>query len=154
MWVTDFGLAHDASDNQTLTHTGDLLGTLRYLAPERLSGKGDARVDIYGLGVTLYELVCGRPAYPEADRATLLNRLLHHDPPGPRQVDPRIARDFETIVLKAMARDPAHRYATAGAMARGPHAVPRRSPDPGPASQPVGASPAMVPAQPDGCRRC
>ena len=117
VWVTDFGLAHDASDTQSLTNTGDFLGTLRYLPPERLNGRGDARADIYGLGVTLYELTCGRPAYAEADRAQLLHQLLNHDPPGPRQRDPRIARDFETIVLKAMARAPEHRYATAGELA-------------------------------------
>ncbi len=117
VWVTDFGLAHDASDTATLTHTGDFLGTLRYVAPERLAGQGDERVDIYGLGVTLYELVCGRPAYAEADRAILLLQVLHTDPPRPRQLAPRIARDLETIVLKAMARDRNGRYATAEALA-------------------------------------
>jgi WD40 repeat protein/tetratricopeptide (TPR) repeat protein len=117
VWVTDFGLAHDASDENTLTHTGDFLGTLRYVAPERLEGRGDARADIYGLGVTLYELVCGRPAYPDADRSLLLHRLLHEDPPRPRQINPAIARDLETIILKAMARDPRERYLPAAAMA-------------------------------------
>jgi WD40 repeat protein/tetratricopeptide (TPR) repeat protein len=116
-WVTDFGLAYDACETQTLTDTGDFLGTLRYLAPERLVGRGDARSDVYGLGATLYELVCGRPAYDEGDRAVLMHRILQADPPRPRQVDPRIARDLETIVLKAMARDPGHRYATARALA-------------------------------------
>jgi WD40 repeat protein len=118
VWVTDFGLAYDACETQTLTHTGDFLGTLRYLAPERLGGRGDARSDLYGLGATLYELVCGRPAYAEGDRAVLMHRLLEDDPPRPRQVDPRIARDLETIVLKAMARDPQRRYVTAEALAQ------------------------------------
>ncbi len=117
VWVTDFGLAHDASDTATLTHTGDFLGTLRYVAPERITGQGDARADIYGLGVTLYEMVCGQPARLEADRAALLHQLLHHDPPTPRQLKPRIARDLDTIVLKAMARDPEARYARAEALA-------------------------------------
>ena len=58
VWVTDFGLAHDDSDTMTLTETGDLLGTLRDPAPERLNGQGDSRLDIYGLGVSLYELGC------------------------------------------------------------------------------------------------
>jgi WD40 repeat protein len=116
VWVTDFGLAYDACETQTLTHTGDFLGTLRYVAPERISGQGDERADIYGLGVTLYELTCGRPAYEEADRAALLHRILHHDPPSPRQLAPGIPHDLETIVLKAMARDPDHRYATARAL--------------------------------------
>ena len=117
VWVTDFGLAHDASDTVTLTNTGDFLGTLRYVAPERITGQGDARADVYGLGVTLYELVCGRPALSEPDRAALLHQILHHDPLTPRQLNPRIARDLDTIVLKAMARDPEARYATAEAVA-------------------------------------
>ncbi len=117
VWVTDFGLAHDESDTMTLTETGDLLGTLRYLAPERLNGPGDSRLDIYGLGVSLYELACRRPAYAETDRAALIHRVMNQEPPPPRQVEPKIAPDLETIILKAMARDPAHRYATAAAMA-------------------------------------
>ena len=87
------------------------------MAPERFAGRGDARADIYGLGATLYELACGRPAFPEADRAVLIHRVLHQDPPRPRQVDPRVPRDLETIVLKAMAREPSHRYATAAELA-------------------------------------
>ncbi len=117
VWVTDFGLAHDAGDSAVLTGTGDVLGTLRYLAPERLTGRGDARADIYGLGVTLYELACGRPAYEPTDRSMLIHRLMHQDPPRPRLVRPAMARDLETIILKAIARDPDHRYATAGALA-------------------------------------
>jgi WD40 repeat protein len=116
VWVTDFGLAKDASD-ETLTHTGDFLGTLRYMPPERIGGQSDERADIYGLGVSLYELICCRPPFAEADRAKLLDQVLRHDPPRPRQLDPQVPRDLETIVLKAMARDPAHRYATAGALA-------------------------------------
>ena len=117
VWVTDFGLAHDASDTLTLTESGDFLGTLRYAAPERFSGRGDERADIYGLGVTLYQLVCGRPAFAEADRSALLRQVLHEAPPAPRQCRPRIARDLETIVLKAIEREPQARYATAAALA-------------------------------------
>ncbi len=86
VWITDFGLAHDASDTATLTHTGDFVGTLRYSAPERIGGHGDARVDLYGLGLTLYELACGRPAFAEADRGVLLHQLLHADPVTPRRL--------------------------------------------------------------------
>jgi eukaryotic-like serine/threonine-protein kinase len=117
VWVTDFGLAHDASDTLSLTQTGDVLGTWRYLAPERFSGRGDERTDIYGLGITLYELVCGRPAYAEADRSVLVHQILHQDPPRPRQIHPAIARDLETIVVKATEREPGQRYATAEALA-------------------------------------
>ncbi|MFO0888580.1 MAG: protein kinase [Isosphaeraceae bacterium] len=117
VWVTDFGLAQDSSDTRSLTTTGDFIGTLRYAAPERLSGKGDARSDLYGLGVTLYEMICGRPAFEAGDRAAVIHRVLHQEPPAPREVRPGISRDLETIVLRAMAREPGQRYATAGAMA-------------------------------------
>ncbi len=117
VWVTDFGLAHDSSDTFTLTHTGEFLGSLRYVAPERLSGQGDERADIYALGVTLYELVCGRPAYEDAERSALVHQILNQDPPSPRQCNPRIARDLETIIIKAMERDAKQRYATADALA-------------------------------------
>ncbi len=117
VWITDFGLAFDSSDTQTLTHTGDVLGTLRYMAPERFAGQGGTGADIYALGTTLYELACGRPAFPEADRAALIHQVLHEDPSRPRQLDPRVPRDLETIILKAMAREPSHRYATAAELA-------------------------------------
>jgi WD40 repeat protein/serine/threonine protein kinase len=118
VWITDFGLAYDSTDTETLTHSGEFLGTLRYTAPERIGGRGDARADIYGLGVSLYELACGRPAFAQTDRAALLNHVVHHDPLPPREVDPRVPRDLETIILKAMARDPSHRYQTASELAQ------------------------------------
>ena len=117
VWITDFGLAYDTADTQTLTHTGDLLGTIRYMAPERFVGRGDAGADIYGLGITLYELAAGRPAFPDGDRAVLIHQVMDQDPPRLRQLDPRVPRDLETIVLKAMAREPSHRYATAAELA-------------------------------------
>jgi serine/threonine protein kinase len=66
VWVTDFGLAK--TDDEGLTHTGDILGTIRYMAPERFSGACDVRADIYSLGLTLYELVVLRPAFASPDR--------------------------------------------------------------------------------------
>jgi serine/threonine protein kinase len=116
VWVTDFGLAK-AEGSSELTGAGDIVGTLRYLPPERFDGVSDPRGDIYGLGVTLYELLTLRPAFDEPDRARLIERVTHGRPPPPRQIDGRIPRDLETIVLKALARDPAERYPTAGALA-------------------------------------
>jgi serine/threonine protein kinase/WD40 repeat protein len=116
VWVTDFGLAK-AEGSDALTGTGDLLGTFRYMAPERFAGGGDARSDVYSLGVTLYELLTLRPAFADADRARLIARVTHDDPPRPRRLEPRLPRDLETIVLKAMAREPAARYASAGDLA-------------------------------------
>jgi len=116
VWVTDFGLAK-AEGSGELTHTGDILGTLRYMAPERFQGVSDVRGDVYGLGVTLYEMLTLRPAFDDADRARLVQRVTNENPLRPRQIDPHVPRDLETIVLKAMAKEPADRYPSAAAMA-------------------------------------
>jgi WD40 repeat protein/serine/threonine protein kinase len=112
VWVTDFGLAKADSDGDNLTHTGDIIGTLRYLAPERFSGQGDVRSDVYSLGLTLYELLALRPAFDESDRNKLVKQVMHDEPVRPRKVNPAVPRDLETVILKAVARDPAHRYQT------------------------------------------
>ncbi|HEY2154852.1 MAG TPA: serine/threonine-protein kinase, partial [Isosphaeraceae bacterium] len=115
VWITDFGLAK--ADEDGLTATGDILGTLRYMAPERFRGQGDARADIYGLGMTLYELLTLRPAYDSSDRMKLIEQIKAQEPPRPRSIDTRIPRDLETIILKAIYKAPEGRYATAEAMA-------------------------------------
>ncbi len=115
VWIADFGLAKAEDDR--LTATGDILGTLRYMAPERFRGAGDARVDVYALGLTLYELLTLRPAFGAPDRAKLIERVLSDEPPRPRSLDERIPRDLETIVLKAIDKEPGRRYPTADAMA-------------------------------------
>src|SRR5262249_14221404 len=84
VWVTDFGLAKAASDSDDLTHTGDVVGTLRYMAPERFSGQGDLRSDVYSLGLTLYELLALRPAFDETNRNKLVKEVLHGEPARPR----------------------------------------------------------------------
>jgi WD40 repeat protein/serine/threonine protein kinase len=112
VWVTDFGLAKLA-DSEDLTHNGDIVGTVRYLAPERFQGKADARSDLYALGLTLYELLTLRSAFDERDRNKLIAQVMHADPPRPRQISPAVPRDLETIVLKALERDPQRRYQTA-----------------------------------------
>ncbi len=117
VWVTDFGLAKGEADADDLTHSGDLLGTLRYAPPERFAGRSDARGDVYGLGLTLYELLTLRPAFSETDRSKLLEQVLHAEPPRPRRLVASLPRDLETIVLKAIDRDPARRYQTAGELA-------------------------------------
>jgi WD40 repeat protein/serine/threonine protein kinase len=117
VWVTDFGLAKADSDTDALTQTGDLVGTMRYMAPERFSGQGDVRSDVYALGLTLYELLTLRPAFEDLDRNQLIKRILHDDPVRPRKLNRAVPADLETIVLKAVARDPDHRYQTPAAMA-------------------------------------
>jgi WD40 repeat protein len=115
VWITDFGLAK--TDDDGLTASGDILGTLRYMAPCRFRGEGDARADIYALGLTLYELLTLRPAYDSPDRLKLIEQIKAQEPPRPRAIDGRIPRDLETIVLKAIEKDPARRYASAAAVA-------------------------------------
>jgi WD40 repeat protein/serine/threonine protein kinase len=115
VWVADFGLAKTA-ETDDLTHTGDILGTIRYMAPERFQGSCDARSDLYSLGLTLYELVALQPAYQGTDRHTLMERVLHEEPARLKKLAPRVPRDLETIIAKAIAHDPAVRYATAAAL--------------------------------------
>lgn len=111
-WVTDFGLAHEAS-LEPISKSGDLVGTLLYMAPERLNGTMDARSDIYSLGLTLYELLTFRPAYAGYGKGELRQQILNFEPPNPRAVSRDVPADLETIVLKAMAKDPASRYQSA-----------------------------------------
>jgi WD40 repeat protein/serine/threonine protein kinase/tetratricopeptide (TPR) repeat protein len=115
-WVTDFGLAK-AEGSDVLTSPGDIVGTLRYMAPERFRGQSDARSDIYSLGLTLYEMLTTEPAFAASDRAPLIELVRHAEPVRPRQLDPCIPRDLETIVRKAIAKDPDDRYQTADELA-------------------------------------
>jgi tetratricopeptide (TPR) repeat protein len=119
LWVTDFGLARTATD-AGLTMTGDLLGTLRYMSPEQALAKHglvDHRTDVYSLGATLYELLAGRPAVEGQDRQEILKRIADEEPRPPRALDGAVPADLETVVLKALAREPAERYATAQELA-------------------------------------
>lgn len=113
VWVTDFGLAK-ADDQQNLTHTGDILGTLRYMPPEAFEGKTDARGDVYALGMTLYELLAFQPAFDEKDRGRLIRQVTTEEAPRLERVNREVPRDLVTIVHKAIERDPEHRYSTAG----------------------------------------
>lgn len=115
VWVTDFGLAKTEEEN--LTRTGDFVGTLRYMAPERFKGWSDPRSDIYSLGLTLYEMLVLRPAFDETDRGRLVKQVTQDDPVPPRRIDAHIPRDLETIVLKAISKEPYSRYQTAAAVA-------------------------------------
>ncbi|QJX00424.1 serine/threonine-protein kinase [Frigoriglobus tundricola] len=115
LWVADFGLAQVAGDSG-LTVTGELLGTLRYASPEQALGRRgvvDHRSDVYSLGATLYELLTLRPPFDGRDRNELLRQIADHDPPAPRAINPAVPAALETIVLKALRKDPADRYPTA-----------------------------------------
>src|SRR5262249_6897297 len=80
VWITDFGLAKTPGADD-LTETGEVVGTIRYMAPERFQGQCDPRSDVYSLGLTLYELAALRPAYDEQDRYRLLDRVRRGEPP-------------------------------------------------------------------------
>ena len=111
-WITDFGLAKLTTE-EGITKTGQAIGTLRYMAPEQLEGHIDERSDVYSLGLTLYELITWRPAFAESDHGQLVHKKTQELPPRPRSIDPSIPRDLETIILKAIARDPSDRYTSA-----------------------------------------
>jgi serine/threonine protein kinase len=118
--VTDFGLAKKLGGDSGATHTGAILGTPSYMAPEQAAGRvrelGPA-CDIYGLGAVLYELLVGRPAFHAESSLDTIKKVLEEEPPPPRQVNPAVDPDLETICLKCLQKDPAQRYATAEALA-------------------------------------
>jgi serine/threonine protein kinase len=119
LWVADFGLARFHS-GPGMTATGGTVGTLRYMSPEQALAKRalvDHRSDVYSLGVTLYESLTLQPAYPGSDREELLRQIAEGEPQPPRRLEPSISVELETIVLKAMAREPEGRYQTAQEMA-------------------------------------
>ncbi len=119
LWVTDFGLAQIQSDAR-LTMTGDLVGTLRYMSPEQALAKRvvvDHRTDVYSLGATLYELLTLEAAYSGNDRQELLRQISFEEPRPPRRWNRAIPQELETIVVKAMERNPADRYASAQELA-------------------------------------
>jgi tetratricopeptide (TPR) repeat protein len=116
LWVTDFGLAK-ALESEGLTHSGDLLGTLQYMAPEQFAGTYDVRSEVYALGVTLYELLVLQPAFAGRTRSELMEAIRARRPEPLRRVCPELPEDLVVVVERAMAKDPGDRYADAGALA-------------------------------------
>ena len=114
VWITDFGLAK--VDDSGLTKTGGVVGTLRFISPERFKGLCDNRSDIYALGMTLYEMLALRPAFDSTEKAILLEKILTDQPKPLREIDSRIPRDLATIVAKSIEKDPARRYDSAAEM--------------------------------------
>jgi serine/threonine protein kinase/Flp pilus assembly protein TadD len=119
LWITDFGLAH-CQGGPHLTLTGDILGTLRYMSPEQSLAKRmpvDARTDVYSLGATLYELLTLEPAYNGRNREEVLRQIAFEEPRLPSRLNQAVPVELETIVLKAMAKNPQERYAAARELA-------------------------------------
>ena len=119
VWITDFGLARVPND-ASVTASGDVLGTARYMSPEQAAGHSayvDHRTDIYSLGITLYELLTLQPAFAAQTREEFLRQVALLEPVAPRRLNGNIPTDLETIVLKAIEKEPAQRYATASELA-------------------------------------
>ena len=119
LWITDFGLAH-LHDEQNLTRTGELLGTILYASPEQVSGQRvliDQRTDLYSLGATFYELLTLEPVFSASTRQALLQQVLTVEPVRPRSIDRNIPPELETIVLKLLSKIPSERYNSAQELA-------------------------------------
>ncbi len=118
--VTDFGLARKLGGDSTLTLTGQVFGSPRFMPPEQASGQPGAvgvHSDVYGLGAILYYLLTGRPPFVGETLETTLAQVLEQEPVSPRLLNASVPRDLQTICLKCLEKEPSRRYLTACALA-------------------------------------
>ena len=116
--VMDFGIARAVSDSAaTMTSTAAVIGTAQYLSPEQARGEGvDARSDVYSLGCLLYELVTGAPPFTGDSPVSVAYQHVREDPRLPSSINPAIPPELDSILLKAMSKNPANRYQSAAEM--------------------------------------
>jgi serine/threonine-protein kinase len=119
IFVLDFGLARlTLAPSASATGPDAILGTPAYMSPEQATGnRADERSDVYGLGATLYELMTAQPPFVAPSALEILRQVIEREPIPPRRLNPRLDRDIETCILKAMDKDPARRYESAAALA-------------------------------------
>src|SRR5262249_49821673 len=118
--VADFGLARHFEGEPGFTLSGARIGTPSYMAPEQFIGKAGTigpAADIFALGVLLYEMLTGRPAFRGETASETERQVIHDEPVSPSRLNPKVPRDLETICLKCLEKDPERRYPTAGALA-------------------------------------
>ena len=118
--IADFGLAKRVDDDSSQTQSGTILGTPSYMAPEQAGGKNreiGPAADIYSLGAILYELLVGRPPFKAGNPIDTVRQVIEQEPVPPRQLEPRVPHDLETICLKCLEKDPARRFASAAELA-------------------------------------
>jgi WD40 repeat protein len=117
--VTDFGLAKRTEGDAGMTHSGVIVGTPSYMAPEQAAAKKGLTiaVDVYSLGAILYELLTGQPPFRAATPLETLLQVMEKEPDPPRTLNPKIDRDLETICLKCLRKEPQARYESSAALA-------------------------------------
>lgn len=117
--IMDLGVARLVEESARLSQSGMFVGSVAYAAPEQIQGGGrgiDQRVDLYALGMVLYELGCGRHPFPEEEIGRALHRQLHEDPAPPSRVEPTLTPFYDEVVLTLLARAPDERFPTASAV--------------------------------------